>query len=814
MTKPPSIKIQKPAAETDSAINKEEIKGVYSIPKLGQENAAGRPLGHSKNTIKPAKPEEQAAEYIKGIHSKSWNGEIAYSRFYLMPRESYKHLRNIDINRTLALVRGAGNNTHTGRKRTLSSNILLQMTNVYEAGIRAGIAPDRYTYQELIAINTDLMNFDRAYRLIEEMIQRGIKPTIRPYRTLLNGYSALVSEIDNARRLWQSMLAKIGRDEIAADESSDQPAKLDLATYTCIVAAECNVGNLARVTEILEEMSGAGIVADIVLRNTILGGILKHGGLDSGIKEVKFMVDSGYIPNSYTYYLLIQSAVSEERIGVVKRLLIESVKRGVTPSVKMIRKLPLLPAEILDIVTENGVEIDMIRVYNPLIGLAMRENSFNEALGLIARMRAQSIEPNTVTYSHLLDALSKANRLNEAKLIYKEAFGEGGKLVPDTHILGIMIDTCARADDIRGIFWYKMEMERRGLAPTEVIYNIILTALSRRKQMDLGAIMLTMNELMETNPPIRPSTRTLNVVYTAFQTKAEQSGKLTHAELDFLRKWYSKTSSDIDLYVPRDMFTYAFIISAFANAGLLEDALFVYSDMLKHAENDSSVRAHFTRSPKYMAKLILVCAKNQQYTKILDLWRDWRWLGIPGHEGSLRIVLFACDQVGQSTTARDIVFGLLVPPELRAVPGDPDSSIEDSAEKTHMRVIGSNGSLPINLEDSPFIHDYQPAIVSGSVLALFVGIAIKHGMIEYIMPALNLLRQNKPKTSRPILSLAGGDDEGDSHASKLGVNTRFSSDNAAKILALLQESKHESSKEIINDFLTFIEDNFPEAAPV
>ncbi|KAJ2583663.1 hypothetical protein EV177_010152, partial [Coemansia sp. RSA 1804] len=208
----------------------------------------------------------------------------------------------------------------------------------------------------------------------------------------------------------------------------------------------------------------------------------------------------------------------------------------------------------------------MIRVYNPLIGLAMRENSFNEALGLIARMRAQNIEPNTVTYSYLLDALSKANRLNEAKLIYKEAFGEGRKLVPDTHILGIMIDTCARADDIRGIFWYKMEMERRGLAPTEVIYNIILTALSRRKQMDLGATMLTMNELMETNPPIRPSTRTLNVVYTAFQTKAEQSGKLTHAELDFLRKWYSKTSSDIDLYVPRDMFTYAFIISAFANA--------------------------------------------------------------------------------------------------------------------------------------------------------------------------------------------------------------------------------------------------------
>ncbi|KAJ2859457.1 hypothetical protein GGI22_002982, partial [Coemansia erecta] len=794
--KPPTIKPQKPITETGPVKNKEVINAaVSSIPKLRAERIADRPLGHGVDAPKVATPEEQAKEYIKGIHKNKWSGDVVCARFHSMPKKSYRHLRTIDINQTLALIRGPGKDIQISRKPKLTSDTLLQMTRVYDISVKAGIVPDQYTYQELITINTDLMNFDRAHALLKEMIECGIKPTIRPYRKLLKGYSMVASEIESARMLWQSIKTKISSNAIAADdESTDQLAKLDLLTYTCIIAAECNAGNFARVLDLLEEMDGAGISADIVLRNMVLGGIIKHKGLDSGIREVKLMVESGFIPNSYTYYLLIQSAINEGRIDDMKTLLVESVKRGIAPSVKLIRKLPLTPHEILDIITHNGVGIDMVRVYNPLIGLTMRKNSFNEALRLIGHMRAHKIEPNTITYSHLLDALSKGNRLNEAKAIYREAFGEKRKLLPDVHIIGIMIDACARAGDIQGLFWYKKEMERCGLAPTEVIYNIILSALSRWQTGNLDAIISTLDELMHANPPIQPSTRTLNAVYAAFAAKAAKSGQLKPNELQSLRMWYNKSHS-IAIYVPRDMYTYTLVIETFVSAGYLEDALFVYSDMVNHAENDASVLRNFVRSPKCMAKMILECTKSQQYTKILELWRDWKKLGIPEHEESLRMVLFACDQLGRSTTARNIVFGLLTPPPLRE--DARDSLEEESGEKDE--------------EKDSLAHGYQPGIVSGSVLALFIGIAIKHGMVDQITPVLNLWRPKSTQASRPTLSLANFSG---SQNTRQDTSQRLSSDDVAQILALLQKEKHDNASKAITEFLMFVEDNFPEAVPV
>ncbi|KAJ2558850.1 hypothetical protein EV175_000609 [Coemansia sp. RSA 1933] len=749
-----------------------------------------KPLGRTADPIKVITPKEQAIEYIEGIHKKKWSADMACARFHSMPKPAYTHLRNIDINRTLALIRGSVKDARSSRKPTATSDMLLQMTRVYEASKDAGIDPDQYTYQEFIAVNTDLMNFDRANDLLEEMVHRGLKLTIRPYRTLLKGYSMVVSEIDSARRLWQSIKAKVNRNEIVTDDSTGQPAKLDLSTYTCIVAAECNAGDFTRVMGILEEMDSAGVQTDIVLRNTVLGGIIKHKGHDSGIKEVRLMIESGFIPNSYTYYLLIQSAVSEGRIDDVKRLLAESAKRGITPTVKLIRKLPLTPQEIIDIVTKNGVGIDMVRVYNPLIGLVMRENSFNEALGLIGHMRAHKIEPNTVTYSHLLDVLSKGRRLIEAKAIYMEAFGPGKELVPDAHILGIMFDACARVGDMRGLFWYKRDMGRCGLALTEVIYNTILSALSRWQQGNLKSIISILDELMDANPPIQPSTRTLNAVYAAFTAKATNTGHLESDELQCLRMWYNKSHST-DLYVPRDMYTYSLVIEAFASAGHLEDALFVYSDMLNHAENDVSVLRNFINSPKCMSKVILACAKSQQYSKILDLWRDWKRLGIPCHEESLRMVLFACDQLGRIATAKNIVFGLLTPPSLTE---DADESLK-----------------PKQKEEDSLAHSYQPEAVSGPVLALFIGVAIKHGMLDQIMPVLSLWCPKSAQVSRPTLSLRNN---GESRNAWSGTKQRLSSDDVAQILALLQKNKKDDANKVTGEFLMFVEDNFPESAPV
>ncbi|KAJ2327469.1 hypothetical protein GGH92_010043, partial [Coemansia sp. RSA 2673] len=122
-------------------------------------------------------------------------------RFSVLPTESRKYLRNIDINHTLARIRGTEKDVYMRGKSAPTSQKLNKMLSVLGAATRAGIKPDQYTYQEMIAINSSLLGFAHALEWLEKMLQSGIRPTIRPYRTILKGYSALPSEIENARRL-------------------------------------------------------------------------------------------------------------------------------------------------------------------------------------------------------------------------------------------------------------------------------------------------------------------------------------------------------------------------------------------------------------------------------------------------------------------------------------------------------------------------------------------------------------------------------------------------------------------------------------
>ncbi|KAJ1993831.1 hypothetical protein GGI25_000975 [Coemansia spiralis] len=711
---------------------------------------------------------------------------------------------------------------HASRRALPTSSTLSRMMDVYNKAIQANIAPDQYTYQELIAINTDLLSLGRAQSLLEEMIRNDIKPTLRPYRTLLKGYSTINDEIDNARRLWESIKDKVSKGEIISEEADEQVAKLDLSTFTCIVAAECNAGAFSRVVELLDEMKDAGIQADIILRNTILGGILRHKGLDAGLKEAKLMEESGFILDNYTYNSLILAAVKEKRINEVKWLLEKAARSGIAPSGRLVQQLPLSPQEILGIIQGSGYDVDMLRVYNTLIKTAIRRNEFNQALGLVGHMRAYKVAPNTVTYTYLLDALNKAGRADEAEALYKDAF-KGDKLIPDMHVFGIMIDACGRAGNVPGMFWYKKEMERFGLLPTEFIYNTLLSGLSRLQQGGLKMIMQTMDELTKANPPIRPTTRTLNAVYASFASKAVKSYNLSTEDLSYLRTWYAKSQS-IDYYVPRDKYTYALVIEAFSYAGCLEDAMMVYSDMVNHSTKDPMVVKEFTRSLKHMAKLIQLCIEKQHFKTVLDLLRGWKMLKLPVREETLRVILFAHDQLGQPFTARDIMYSLLTPPTKSIGTGlfgslpESDTDRSDPLKAPEAKSSLLDGSqLSLHSTKGNSLYGYKPEIVSASVIALYIGIAIKHGLMDDIMPLLKLWHSKEitaeAELVNPILSLDTSLPKRLEFGKEANRN-RFSAEIVSQLLRVLKQSNHEDADKVADELLTFVEENFPEAVPV
>ncbi|KAJ2682902.1 hypothetical protein IWW39_005788 [Coemansia spiralis] len=740
--------------------------------------------------------EKMAAEtYISGLHKGKWSSDETWIRFCLLPIESRKFLRDIDVNRTLARIRGTDKDAALGGKAIPTSRTLTKMLAVLGSAKRAGVVPDQYTYQEMIAINASLLNFSHALEWLDKMIKGGIQPTIRPYRTLLKGYSTIPSEIDNTRQLWKSIKSKIEHGLIAPSEPDATVATIDIKSYTCMLAAECRVGNFEQALSLLDEMEAAGLQPDITVRNVLLEGIVRHKGLDAGLRESELMEQSGFELDGFTYSTLLMAAIKEGRSEETERLLSTSAAKGFLPSRRIVQLLPIDPLYVLDILTKSGA-IDTIRVYNTLIQAAVRRNNFNQALQLIAHLRSHGAKPNVVTYGLLLDALSKAGQLTQAKAMFKEVF-EGGSVEPDMHIFTTMIDACGRSGDIVAMFGFKDAMKNYNLPPAEPVYNSILSSLSRQRNSNLKLVMATVNELVHCTPPVRPSILTYNAIFAAFAAYARRKS-LNSGELRFLRTWYANTRDKY--YIVKDRYLYVSALNAFVGAGCIEDSMLVYEDMMRHAELDAVVLLEFTRKPKHMLELMNLAVEAQRFDDVLALWRNWQALGLPPSEQALGLVLYACDQLGHISVAKDIVMGLLSPRGLSStsekVAVDGDAAIGDIEEykELHRRKMAVSTA-------------YSPSTVGESALAIFIGILVKHNMVDDIVPALELWN-----SAGDAAALAA------SSSLRFGlthdVKRVLSETTVSRLLKLLWQSKHKDAGKATDQILAFVEKHFPEAMPV
>ncbi|KAJ2811059.1 hypothetical protein H4S07_002302 [Coemansia furcata] len=743
--------------------------------------------------------EKTAADtYISGLHKGKWSSDETWIRFSLLPTESRRFLRDIDINHTLARIRGTERDASVGGKNAPTSRTLTKMLAVLGSAKRAGIALDQYTYQEMIAINASLLNFSHALEWLDKMLKSGIQPTIRPYRTLLKGYSTIPSEIDNARQLWQSLKSKIEQGLIATSEPGETVASIDIKSYTCMLAAECRVGNFTQALSLLDEMDAAGIKPDITVRNVLLDGIVRHKGFDAGLSESELMEESGFELDGFTYSTLLKAAIKEGRTEETERLLATSAAKGFLPSSRIVQSLPFDPLHVLDILTKSST-LDTIRVYNTLIKAVVRRNNFNQALQLIAHLRSHDAKPNVVTYGLLLDALSKAGHLTQAKAMFKEVF-EGGAIEPDMHIFTTMVDACGRNGDIEAMFWFKDEMKNYNLPPAEPIYNSILSSLSRLRKSNLKLVMATVNELVRCRPPVRPSIRTFNAIFAAFAAHA-RTKKLSAGELQFLRTWYANTRDKY--YVVKDTYLYVLVLNAFVGAGSLNDAMLVYDDMMRHAELDAAVLLEFTRKPKNMLELMNLAVEAQRFNDVLALWRNWQTLGLPPSEQALGLVLYSCDQLGHISVVKDMVTGLLSPRDLGSTDKsggvDGDQEIDDVAERTGLYHSGVAASVA-----------YNPSMVGESALAIYIGILVKHNMVDDIIPALELW--NAASSDGDLAAVAA------SSSLRFGLTgdakRELSETTVSKLLKLLWQSKHEDAGKITDQILAFVDKHFPDAMPV
>ncbi|KAJ1685564.1 hypothetical protein LUZ63_016954 [Rhynchospora breviuscula] len=220
--------------------------------------------------------------------------------------------------------------------------------------------PDEKMYTVLIYGWCRTSQLDRATKLLDEMIDRGIEPNIVTYNTLLNGICRHVSlhpetRFDRTIKSAEELLMEMRRRGIQPDVTSysivlhvysrahkpeltlckframkEQGISPSIATYTSVVKCLTSCGRLEDAYELLDEMSNNGIQPAPATYNCFFKEYFGRKDVNTALNLYQKMKGTGSF-DIHTYHILLRMFIKLERFGPVQEIWKDMCEAGIGP---------------------------------------------------------------------------------------------------------------------------------------------------------------------------------------------------------------------------------------------------------------------------------------------------------------------------------------------------------------------------------------------------------------------------------------------------------------------------------------------------
>jgi len=132
---------------------------------------------------------------------------------------------------------------------------------------------------------------------------------------------------------------------------------------------------------------------------------------------------------------------------------------------------------------DDGVDL-AASSFHPVMKMCSKTGQAERAVFLLDELTAMRLEPDRSTFNIVLRAMAEApHHVQGYEDIIFEVMGrfEGMEIVPDAFMYSSIIYAFGRAGDGDAAMFYFDEMKRKGIEPTDVVYNNVLYALSRHQ---------------------------------------------------------------------------------------------------------------------------------------------------------------------------------------------------------------------------------------------------------------------------------------------------------------------------------------------
>ncbi|KAM0949275.1 putative tetratricopeptide-like helical domain superfamily [Dioscorea sansibarensis] len=275
---------------------------------------------------------------------------------------------------------------------------------LYEQLITKGMTPTIVTYNSLINGFCRVGQLQVAEGFFRTCELHGLVPTAVTYTTLMDAFCRAGS-VDATLKLFDEMVCKAIRPNVV--------------TYSVVMKGLCCQGKLERAMAILECMSSNGIVADQIAYNTIIQGFCEVRKKKMAFYFFHEMRRQNLVPTPVTFNLLINLLCMTGEVGNAEKF--------------------------LEHVLDDGVQLRKF-AYSTIIKAQCAKGMPYNAIRVFERMLKAGFVVSIEDYSGAINRLCKRNYTNESKIFLNMMLHAG--ILPDQELCAVMYNAFYKNRDL------------------------------------------------------------------------------------------------------------------------------------------------------------------------------------------------------------------------------------------------------------------------------------------------------------------------------------------------------------------------------
>ncbi|KAJ1420953.1 Tetratricopeptide-like helical domain superfamily [Sesbania bispinosa] len=440
--------------------------------KLDNPDAKSSPLSKTQIWVNPRSPR---AKQLRKISHNATSSLLKLAKSLNSCHPSEQHVSEI--------LKGLGDNVTERDAVLILDNMKNPETAVFAVKyFQQKIKLGRHVvlYNVTLKLFREIKDFERAEKLFDEMLQRGVKPSLVTFSTMIN--CAAICSLPHKAVEWfekmpsfgcepddnvsSSMIyayARIGNVDMALslyDRAKTEKWHIDKVAFAALIKMYGMSENYDGCLSVYNDMKVLGVKPNMVTYNNLLYamGRAKRAWNAKAIYEE--MINNGFSPNWPTYASLLQAysraRFSEDALSVYKEM------------------------------KEKGKDMDLV-LYNMLFDMCADVGCTDEAMEIFEDMKSSgTCQPDSFTYTSLINMYSCIGKVSEAEAMLNEMIRCGFQ--PNILVITSLVHcygTAKQTDDVVKTFNQLLDL---GISPDDRFCDCLLYVMTQTPKEELGKI--------------------------------------------------------------------------------------------------------------------------------------------------------------------------------------------------------------------------------------------------------------------------------------------------------------------------------------